>query len=146
MKEVGRVTLTTHLIFTSPSAMQTVGTFEALSLVVGWSSSNVRVVPVKFMLLEFVGLAHFRFCQDFNRTIRPSKNCFTPLQLPSLSTISKTTSALCAIPRRAQGTRSNVSASKTRLIALLTFPGQAYPKGRPQEDPRVPLSRGRTRG
>ena len=46
--DVGNGVTVTDLINLSPSTMQIVGAFEILSVVVGWSSSNVRFWSLKF--------------------------------------------------------------------------------------------------
>jgi hypothetical protein len=66
--DVGNGVTITDLINLSPSTMQIVGAFEILSVIVGWSSSNVLSKVIEIQAREFVGLAEFRFCQDFSRT------------------------------------------------------------------------------
>ena len=46
--DVGNGVTVTDLINLSPSTMQIVGAFEILSVIVGWSSSNVRFWSLKF--------------------------------------------------------------------------------------------------
>ena len=58
----------TDLINLSPSAMQIVGAFEILSVVVGVVVFECSLLVIEIQACEFVGLAEFRFCQDFSRT------------------------------------------------------------------------------
>ena len=116
----------TDLIDLSPSAMQIVGAFEILSVVVGWSSFECSLLVIEIQACEFVGLAEFRFCQDFSRTFS-SKETLSAVELtPTFKHHPRNFSIVCDSPKSAWNSQQCKITDSPSRAAPLTLPDQAY--------------------
>ena len=103
--------------------MQIVGAFEILSVVVGLVVFECSLLVIEIQACEFVGLAEFRFCQDFSRTFSGKET------LPTFNHHPRNFSIVCDSPKSAWNSQQCKVIDSSSRAAPLTLPDQAYSQG-----------------
>jgi hypothetical protein len=81
---------------------------------------------LKFKACEFVGLAEFRFCQDFSRTFSGNETLSAMELTPTFSHHPRNFSIVCDSPKSAWNSQQCKTIDSSSRVAPLTLPDQAY--------------------